>query len=73
MGLMQHLLRYWPVRAEGAGFIDDNGLLADPFNAEANIAAGAWLADHSDNPDPAKNRYWYDPWTSLPDYGTCLD
>jgi hypothetical protein len=69
MGLMQHLLKYWPVRAEGAGFIDDNGLLADPFNGEANIAAGAWLADYVESPKVP----WYSPWRSLPDYGNCLN
>ena len=68
MGLMQHLLKYWPVRAEGAGFVDDNGLLADPFNGEANIAAGAWLADYSDS-----RGNWWSPWRTLPDYGNCLD
>jgi hypothetical protein len=67
MGLMQHLLKYWPVRAEGAGFIDDNGFLADPFNGAANIAAGAWLADrHTSLGDN-----WWTPWSSLPTYGDC--
>jgi peptidoglycan hydrolase-like protein with peptidoglycan-binding domain len=67
MGLMQHLLRYWPMRARGAGFVDGDGLVADPFNGEANIAAGAWLADYYDG----RGLDWWRPWSSLPTYGTC--
>ncbi len=37
-GLMQHLDRYWAGRAVAAGW---GG--ASPYNAEANIAVGAWL------------------------------
>lgn len=37
-GLMQHLERYWPARADKAGYTN-----ASPFNAEANIHTSAWL------------------------------
>ena len=37
-GLFQHLAKYWPARATAAGFPG-----ASPFNAEANIAASAYL------------------------------
>lgn len=37
-GLFQHLKQYWPARATAAGFPG-----ASPFNAEANIAASAYL------------------------------
>jgi hypothetical protein len=40
-GLFQHLPRYWAGRAEAAGFAG-----ASIFNAEANIAAAAWLVYH---------------------------
>lgn len=67
-GLMQHLLKYWKGRAKGAGFVDGNGLVADPYNGEANIAAGAYLADY--NESVGKN--WWAPWgTNLPSYGSC--
>jgi hypothetical protein len=41
-GLFQHLPKYWPERAEGAGFPG-----ASPFEGEANIAATRWLVDRS--------------------------
>ena len=62
-GLMQHLARYWEGRAEGAGFRDSNGLYASYYNAEANIAAGAYLASFYTT--------WYSPWSRTYDYGTC--
>ena len=62
-GLMQHLVKYWPGRATSAGFEDANGLVASPFNGEANIAAGAAIAGSGSN--------WYAPWGSLPSYGSC--
>lgn len=67
VGLFQHLLKYWPARAAGAGFIDGNGLAASPFNAEANIAAAAYLANYYDS----RGSNWWQPWYSLPDYGSC--
>jgi hypothetical protein len=66
-GLMQHLIKYWKGRATGAGFIDGNGLVANPYNGEANIAAGAYLADYYDR--IGKN--WWQPWGGLPSYGSC--
>jgi hypothetical protein len=62
-GLMQHLIKYWHGRAASAGFKDANGLVASPYNGEANIAAGAAIAGSGSN--------WYAPWSSLPSYGTC--
>lgn len=62
-GLMQHLIKYWSGRAASAGFKDSNGLVASPFNGEANIAAGAAIAGSGSN--------WYTPWSSLPSYGSC--
>jgi hypothetical protein len=62
-GLMQHLIKYWPGRAASAGFKDSNGLVASPYNGEANIAAGAAIAGSGSN--------WYAPWSRLPNYGTC--
>jgi hypothetical protein len=67
MGLMQHLLKYWPSRAKGAGFVDGNGQVADPFNGAANIAAGAWLANYY----AGRGYNWWNPWSSLPNYGNC--
>jgi hypothetical protein len=67
MGLMQHLLKYWPLRAKGAGFVDGGGLVADPFNGEANIAAGAWLADYY----TSRGSSWWIPWSSPSNYGNC--
>jgi hypothetical protein len=66
-GLLQHLGRYWRSRATGAGFVDDDGLVATAFNGEANIAAGAYLANYYDSLD----RAWWTPWGSLPGYGSC--
>jgi soluble lytic murein transglycosylase-like protein len=66
-GLMQHLIKYWSGRARGAGFVDGNGLVADPYNGEANIAAGAYLANYYD--EQGKN--WWRPWGNLPSYGSC--
>lgn len=67
VGLMQHLLKYWKGRAAGAGFVDSNGLYASPYNGEANIAAGAYLASYYES--VGKN--WWTPWYSLPNYGSC--
>lgn len=67
MGLMQHLLKYWPSRAKAAGFVDGNGNVADPFNAAANIAAGAWLADYHES----RGYKWYQPWSRITSYGSC--
>ncbi len=65
LGLMQHLGKYWNLRAAGAGFKDANGLYASPFSAKANIAAGAYLASLYST--------WWTPWTYTPAYGTCPD
>lgn len=62
-GLMQHLSKYWKPRAASAGFRDSNGLYATPYNAEANIAAGALIARGA-NP-------WFKPWRRLVAYGSC--
>ncbi len=40
-GLFQHLPRYWKARAANAGFPGSS-----PLDAEANIAASAWLVYH---------------------------
>jgi hypothetical protein len=64
-GLMQHLSKYWKSRAAAAGFRDSNGLYASPYNAEANIAAGAQIAGSGSN--------WYIPWSFTPAYGSCAD
>jgi len=66
-GLMQHLAKYWPSRAAGAGFIDSNGLVASPFNGAANIAAGKWLADYYES----RGSSWWIPWSRLTSYGSC--
>jgi hypothetical protein len=67
LGLMQHLGKYWPSRAAGAGFVDSNGLIASPYNGAANIAAGKWVADWAEQHQGA----WWKPWSSLPSYGSC--
>lgn len=67
VGLLQHLLKYWKGRAAGAGFVDGNGLYASPFNGEANIAAGNYLASYYDS----IGRDWWAPWSTLPSYGSC--
>lgn len=64
-GLMQHLSKYWKGRAAAAGFRDSNGLYATPYNAEANIAAGAYIAGSASD--------WYTPWSYHPAYGSCPD
>ncbi|MEA3510011.1 MAG: hypothetical protein U9R51_01110, partial [Actinomycetota bacterium] len=67
LGLMQHSATYWPSRAKGAGFVDDDGLIASPFNAEANIAAGAYLADYYDR----IGKDWRSPWTVWSSVSAC--
>ncbi len=71
-GLMQHLSKYWKARARGAGFVDENRLVSTPYNGEANIAAGAYLANYYSS----AVGQWWNPWksnngefTAL--YGTC--
>lgn len=64
-GLMQHLSKYWKGRAAAAGFRDSNGLYATPYSAEANIAAGAYIA--------GSGAAWYTPWGYHPAYGSCPD
>jgi hypothetical protein len=66
-GLMQHLAKYWPSRAAGAGFVDSSGRVASPFNGAANIAAGKWLADYYEG----RGSNWWVPWSRLPSYGSC--
>ena len=66
-GLFQHLLKYWKGRARAAGFVDGDGLVAHPFNAEANIAASAWLAGYYE----ARGYDWWRPWGAPPSYGSC--
>jgi soluble lytic murein transglycosylase-like protein len=46
-GIYQHLLKYWPNRAEDFGFGDSS-----PFNARANIFVTMRMV----------NRYGWDPW-----------
>lgn len=67
LGLMQHSATYWPSRAKGAGFVDSAGLVASPFNGEANIAAGAYLADYYDR----IGKDWRSPWTVWPSVSAC--
>ena len=64
---MQHSATYWPSRAKGAGFVDSAGLVASPFNGEANIAAGAYLADYYDR----IGKDWRSPWTVWPSVSAC--
>jgi len=71
-GLMQHLSKYWVSRAQGAGFVDGNGLVASPFNGAANIAAGAYLGNYYDG----AIGQWWNPWKSgsggfTANYGSC--
>lgn len=66
-GLMQHLIKYWPSRAAGAGFVDSSGLIASPFNGAANIAAGKYLADYHEG----RGSNWWVPWSRLTTYGSC--
>ncbi len=67
LGLMQHSATYWPSRAKGAGFVDGDGLIASPFNGEANIAAGAYLANYYDR----IGKDWRSPWTVWPSVSAC--
>ncbi len=67
LGLMQHLGKYWNSRAIGSGFVDGNGLTATPYNAEANIAAGRWLADWAQQ----NQGDWRRPWTVTPFVSAC--
>jgi len=71
-GLMQHLSKYWVSRARGAGFVDSAGRVASPYNGEANIAAGASLANYY----ASAVGQWWNPWKSgggvfTANYGTC--
>ena len=59
LGLLQHSATYWASRAKGAGFVDSNGLVASPFNGEANIAAGSYLAEYYER----VGKDWRSPWT----------
>ena len=59
LGLLQHSATYWASRAKGAGFVDGSGLVASPFNGEANIAAGSYLAEYYEN----IGKDWRSPWT----------
>ena len=67
LGLMQHSATYWPSRAKGAGFVDSDGLVASPFNGEANIAAGAYLANYYDR----IGKDWRSPWTVWSSISAC--
>ena len=67
LGLLQHSATYWPSRAKGAGFVDSSGLVASPFNGEANIAAGAYLANYYDR----IGKDWRSPWTVWPSVSAC--
>ncbi len=62
LGLLQHSYWAWNQRAAAAGF-KDNGLTAHPYNGEANIAAGAWLANNSSP--------WWKPWPPAGKIATC--
>lgn len=64
LGLMQHSANGWASRAKGAGFVDGDGLVASPFNGEANIAAGAYLADRVGS-------NWRSQWTVWPRVSAC--
>jgi hypothetical protein len=68
LGLLQHSATYWPSRAKGAGFVDSSGLVASPFNGEANIAAGAYLADYYDR----IGKDWRSPWTVWSSVPACI-
>jgi hypothetical protein len=67
LGLMQHLGKYWNSRAVASGFVDGNGITAHPYNAEANIAAGRWLADWAQQ----YQGDWRKPWTVTPYVPAC--
>lgn len=68
LGLLQHSATYWASRAKGAGFVDSSGLVASPFNGEANIAAGAYLADYYDR----IGKDWRSPWTVWSSVPACI-
>ncbi|GMQ86530.1 MAG: hypothetical protein BMS9Abin07_2110 [Acidimicrobiia bacterium] len=63
LGLLQHSPWAWNQRAAAAGFKDGNGLTAHPYNGEANIAAGAWLANNSSP--------WWKPWPPTGNIDSC--
>ena len=65
--MLQHSSTYWASRAKGAGFVDDAGLVASPFNGEANIAAGAYLASYYER----VGKDWRSPWTVWRDVPAC--
>ena len=67
LGLLQHSANYWSSRAKGAGFVDSSGLVASPFNGEANIAAGAYLAEYYDR----IGKDWRSPWTVWKSVAAC--
>ncbi len=67
LGLLQHSSNYWASRAKGAGFVDSAGLVASPFNGEANIAAGAYLAGYYER----VGKDWRTPWTVWRDVPAC--
>ena len=67
LGLLQHSATYWASRARGAGFVDGDGLVASPFNGEANIAAGSYLAEYYEN----IGKDWRSPWTVWPSVSAC--
>lgn len=67
LGLLQHSANYWASRARGAGFVDGDGLVASPFNGEANIAAGSYLAEYYEN----IGKDWRSPWTVWRSVSAC--
>ena len=67
LGLLQHSANYWASRARGAGFVDGSGLVASPFNGEANIAAGSYLAEYYEN----RGDNWRSPWTVWRSVSAC--
>jgi hypothetical protein len=74
-GLMQHAGGYWNWRAAGADYIDDNDITAHIYNADANVAAGLFLAEYQEN---RGNPWWWDwkAWNGSSyyfpiNYGTC--
>ncbi len=67
LGLLQHSSNYWASRAKGAGFVDSSGLVASPFNGEANIAAGSYLAEYYEN----IGKDWRSPWTVWRSVSAC--
>jgi hypothetical protein len=63
LGLLQHSHWAWNGRARAIGLVDGNGLTAHPYNGEANIAAGAWLANNSSP--------WWQPWPPTRNIASC--